>query len=148
MRGGDKVNARQKDLATFLREYHQWKKRAKQINPSSTGISYDGMPKAPVPKEPNRQLDAHARAVNECWKRKKVINNLRDVGDQYAMLADILDWRYLHEYSTRKTQRLILEKYYWDMSDKTLRNKQKEALDEGLEIIPLLWLEEWQPLKK
>lgn len=140
------MNAQQKDLAKFLREYHQWKKRAKQINPSSTGISYDGMPKAPVPKEPNGQLDAHARAVNECWKRETIIGNLRDVGDQYAMLSDILDWRYLHEFSARKTQRLILEHYHWDISDKTLRRKQEEALDEGLGIVPNQWLDDWEPL--
>lgn len=60
------MNERQKQLADFLREYHQWKKEAKRLNPSLTGVSYDGMPKAPVPQDPNGQLDSHANAQNEC----------------------------------------------------------------------------------
>ena len=135
-------------MADFLREYHLWKRKSKQISADVGGVSYDGMPKAPVKKDPAGQLDAHANAKNECWKRQVIVDNLRDVGDQYTMLADILSWRYLHEFSQRKCMRLVAEHYGWDMSDKTFRLKQEAALDQALGIIPWRWLDEWQPLDK
>lgn len=135
-------------MADFLSEYHVWKRKSKEISADVVGVSYDGMPKAPVKKDPNGQLDAHANAKNEVWKRETIVSRLREVGDQYAMFADILDWRYLHEFSTRKTLRILMDHYDWDMSDKTLSRKQEEALDEALKIAPAAWLDHWVPIEK
>lgn len=141
------MNEKQKKLADFLSEYHDWKLEAHKIEPSMGSPKMDGMPKGSA-HDPNIALDRHAGASNECWKREVIVKNLRDVGDEYIMLADILSWRYLHKFSQHKTLRLLTEKYNWDMSEKTLRTKQELALTQALTIIPVSWLDKWTPRQK
>lgn len=141
------MNDELKQLADFLSEYHDWKLEAKKIAPGVGSPAIDGMPKGSA-HDPNVALDAHANAKNECWKREAVIKNLREVGDDYAMLADIIDWRYLHGFSLHKVQHRVYEKWNWDISDKTLRRKQIDGLKLALQIIPSTWLANWVPIKK
>ena len=79
-----------------------------------------------------RQDSNHSEAIYQCKERLKVVEHVK--GDDIAS-GIILDCRFIKQYSTKRTL-TELKHHHIDMTERTLRYKQRKALLLAYDYLP------------
>lgn len=114
----------------YLKQYHDWKTKARQLKPRLGSPKIDGMPKG-------SRLDPDAAMVNYVnaqyeWKHREwILNEIREWGDEYEVYADILSMRFVHHHWSAVQTEMKLH-----LSDRTFNRMQRKALWEAAKLIP------------
>ena len=120
-------NARQ-----FLYEYRDWKIKEARFSLSLQSPIMDGMPKAQSDPSHTRNEDKmieQATAQKECEIRLKTIQLMSSIDDQNALLADLLEYRFINHYKVKKCCERLAEKYDLGyLPERTYNDYQKQAL--------------------
>lgn len=120
----------------FLKEFHVWKVESARFHSWLTASEYETTNEYSE-KNKNISLPAAARARFECDLRIKTIQQLRSLGEKSAMYADLLEFRYIKEWSVVKVCDQLASKYQLGyMAERTYSNYLIKALWEFSIICP------------
>ncbi len=114
----------------YLKQYHDWKTKARQLKPRLGSPEIDGMPKGSR-SDPDAAMVNYVNAQYEWKHRDWILNEIREWGDEYDIYADILSMRFVHHHWSVTQVRMKL-----GLSERTFYDYQYNALCEAAKYIP------------
>lgn len=114
----------------YLQDYHDWKIEAARFSLSLQSPTISDMPGSP--SHSNHQEDTvigKANAQYECEMRLKTIRLMGSIDDQNAMLADLLEYRFIDRWRVKKVCERLADKYELGyLAERTYNDYQNQAL--------------------
>lgn len=127
-----------KKTREFLADYHMWHVEAAHFSSWVKSPSNFGTPSYHSTENTveNRVVD-QANAQFECELRTKTLEQLATVDNESALLSDLLLFRWINNWSVKKTCTELAEKYQRGfIAERTYANYLKKALWEFAVICP------------
>lgn len=114
----------------YLAEYHDWKIEAARFTLSLQSPTISDMPGSP--SHGNSQEDkviGKANAQYECSIRMNTIHLMGSIDDDNAMLADLLEYRFINKWKVKKVCERLADKYDLGyLAERTYNDYQNKAL--------------------
>ncbi|GAX06823.1 hypothetical protein IWT25_02170 [Secundilactobacillus pentosiphilus] len=114
----------------FLMEYHDWKIEAARFSLSLQSPVISDMPSAPSHGNTQENtIVGKANAQFECSVRLNTIHLLGSIDDDNALLADLLEYRFINGWRVKKVCERLAEKYGLGyLAERTYNDYQNKAL--------------------
>lgn len=123
-----------KIIRQWFKDYQVWKAKAARKKPRLHGIHIDGLPKGKR-ISPDDAMIEYTNATNECQQRLDVLKAMADTGKDGALYADIIEKRYLRNWTATKTLFYIGEHYDLYIGERSFCRYEREGLQLALDLV-------------
>lgn len=123
-----------KIIRQWFKDYQVWKAKAARKKPRLHGIHIDGLPKGKR-ISPDDAIIEYTNATNECQQRLDVLKVMADTGENGPLYADIIEKRYLRNWTTTKTLLYIGDHYDLYVGERSFRRYEREGLQLALDLV-------------
>lgn len=120
----------------YLLEWKPYRLKALSKRPVVRSARMDGQYNDGTPHDPDAVAAAYTDAMRPCHEREAVCDTLATIGEEEEVLGDLLLHRFIMRWGSTRTMMYLNDKYGDNISDRTFRSRQSEALWEGALMCP------------